>query len=241
MNPLLRFKLHIFDLDDTLLDTSFAYTTAQKTAIQEAFPDLSEAETSVQLSRLRWLSKKFGTGNVLDYMRAYLMSLIEPTVDIENTLALMESVYNNSYWSLLGSMDGAIKYLQAITEHGRRISLVSNGNEDTQRKKIKYSELDRYFPDNACYISGQFSMEKKKPSPFMIEKACQDIGISRDQSVFYGNSIDDVLSGNLAGVTTALIGRSDSSIQDVPNIAVPDYVFKNWYGDFTPMADENRG
>ena len=75
----------------------------------------------------------------------------------------------------------------------------------------------------------------------MVEKACHDMEISPDQSTFYGNSIDDVIAGNLAGVTTALIGGSSSSMRDVPNIAIPDYVFRNWSGEFqlTEVESEN--
>jgi len=240
MNPLLRFKLHIFDLDDTLLDTSFAYTTAQTTAIQEAFPELSEAETSRRLTHLRWLSKKFGTGNVLDYMRAFLISVNDPSIDIEKTLSLMQSVYNESYWSLLGCMDGAIDYLHTITGQGIRVALVSNGDPDIQRKKITRSKLDRFFADRYCYISGRFHFEQKKPSSFMVSKACQDVGFSPEQSVFYGNSINDILAGNLAGVTTALIGGSASILADIPSIAIPDYVFQNWFGGFQPTDARNK-
>ncbi len=71
MNELLRsgldrFRFHIFDLDDTLLNTSLAYTTAQKIALQKAFPSIAKQTLLGYINQLRWLSRQFGTGNTTE-------------------------------------------------------------------------------------------------------------------------------------------------------------------------------
>ena len=235
MNDLLSFDLHLFDLDDTLLNTSFAYTSAQKTALQKAFPDLSETKQASYFNQLNWISHKFGSGNVADYMGAFLLNLNKRSFDLDKALSLMLSVYDETYWSLLECIEGASGYLQVVTDKGKSIALISNGNVETQRRKVGHAKLEKYFPFQVCYISGQYRFEQKKPSPFMIKLACERAGILPEHSVFYGNSIEDVLAGNLAGVTTAFCGIVSDLSENNPEIAYPDYVFQDWDGEFQPI------
>ncbi len=62
----------------------------------------------------------------------------------------------------------------------------------------------------------------------MLEKACQETGISPKKSVFYGNTVNDMLAGKLAGVTTAHFAGTTILPNDIPEMVKPDFSFQLW-------------
>lgn len=62
----------------------------------------------------------------------------------------------------------------------------------------------------------------------MVEFACKSVGIDPVQSIYYGNSTEDILAGNLAGVTTVLIGEDPDKNSNLPEIARPDFRLESW-------------
>ncbi|MBI3943755.1 MAG: HAD-IIIA family hydrolase [Chloroflexi bacterium] len=70
----------------------------------------------------------------------------------------------------------------------------------------------------------------RKPQPGLLLQAASDLGINLDQSVFIGDTIEDVLAGNRAGVKTILVrtGMGETHLSRRPTWPVePDWILKD--------------
>ena len=228
MNELLSLDLHIFDLDDTLINTRHSYHLAQESALTSVFPNLTEDVRTEKLDLLRWLCQSFGSGNVKQYMDAFLKTETSDCKDNSELRTQMMVQYETDYWSHLSCLPGVNVYLELLRSQNKHLVLVSNGSLENQRKKLVKTGLDSFFEEETCYISGQFPSDHKKPSPRMILLAYEATAIPSSQAVFYGNTINDLLAGNLAGVRTVLIGLNNAFPEALPGIGRPTYTWETW-------------
>lgn len=228
MIELLEFDLHIFDLDDTLINTRQAYYSAQEEAVQQVFPELTGRSLLTGLKDLRWLCRIIGSGNTEAYFSAFLASQSELKHVDEASVSLLSSAYRCAFEANLKPLAGAKTYLHDLSNRDKKLALVSNGKTDSQLGKLRMTGFDIFFPAGLCYISEAFPPAQKKPSPHMVEFACKSVGIDPVQSIYYGNSTEDILAGNLAGVTTVLIGEDPDKNSNLPEIARPDFRLESW-------------
>jgi FMN phosphatase YigB (HAD superfamily) len=228
MTELPDFDLHIFDLDDTLINTRETYYSAQEKAVREVFPGLTGKSLLSVLKDLKWLCRIFGSGSTETYFAAFISSHPDlPVTDI-SAVALLTTIYQREFPSNLQPLNGAVDYLKHLQTSSKKLALVSNGITASQLKKLHLTGFDGFFPNKQRFISEAYLPTQKKPSPHMIEIACKSADIHPDRSVFYGNSTEDILAGNLAGVTTVLMGM-DNGINDAcPEIGQPDFRMDSW-------------
>ncbi|NQU64271.1 MAG: HAD hydrolase-like protein [SAR324 cluster bacterium] len=228
MTELLEFDLHIFDLDATLINTRQTYYSAQEAAVRQVFPELTGKSLLSGMRDLRWLCRIFGSGNTEAYFSAFIASQPDLQDAGEDSIVLLTAAYQNAFLANLKPLAGAKTYLRSISISNKKLALVSNGNKNSQLQKLHSTDLDVFFPEPVCFISEAYLPAQKKPSPHMVNLACDFAGIVSELSVFYGNSIEDILSGNLAGVTTVLIGENPGDTDNMPEIARPDFYLKSW-------------
>ncbi len=223
-----EYKLHVFDLDDTLVNTRYSYTIAQERAVCDTFPHITPEKISALMPDLRWICQQFGSGNVTDYMSAFLNTRPDLFTFDSKLLQLIVDRYRQTFAGEFGCFNGALAYLQHLKKMGKTIALVSNGSVESQLKKLRSTGLHVYFTPSLCFISADYPPNLKKPSPHMLEQACQSADALPKETIFYGNSVGDVLAGNLAGVTTVHFSGSTPLPENLPEIARPDYSIESW-------------
>lgn len=221
-------NLFLFDLDDTLINTREAYTIAQEKAVRTVFPHLTEIEVSTKLPTLRWLCKLFGSGNVEQYMRGFLISFPSLFSPSDKTTHILVEAYNQFFHAELRCFKGVRTFLKQLADKKSRLCLISNGNQKSQFNKLEITQLNTFFSNEHCFISGNFKPEQKKPSPYMIQLACQITNTSPKKAIFFGNTESDILAGNLAGVSTVFFGASSSLPQNLPDINKPNSWLYDW-------------
>lgn len=227
-----RFKLHLFDLDDTLINTRNTYYNAQEIALKQIFPLIRSDDFSWSLDELRWLCRACGSDNAELYMEAFLRSHSSYTPEIQSVLHME---YQEHYWTNLEILEGAYNYLEHLSNAEIPIALVSNGQKKIQRKKLKITGLDRFFSEDNSFISSNYPTANKKPSPYMIQLACEKYGIAPEETIYYGNNSEDIMAGNLANTTTAYFGDVAYLKEMLPGIANPDLIVSAWYSEFKPF------
>lgn len=79
---------------------------------------------------------------------------------------------------------------------------------------------DKGFPGEIVELKG--SCNCRKPEPGLIDKACSDLGIGRQDSWMIGDATSDVEAGRRAGVRTILL-RSGHGGTDAKYAVRPDY------------------
>ncbi len=227
MNPV-KFDLHIFDIDDTLVNTKEAYWYAQEAALKDVYPEVAEEDLKAYLPRLKWLCATFGSGNIEEYFSAFLSStsnIFPFSVERFNEVV---AKYRDFFKSQFKSFEYVKEYLRYLLDEKKKLAIVSNGVVDSQLSKLKRTGLLTFFPQNTTFVSGQFPKHLEKPSPYMLKKACEHLDVLPEKTVFYGNSDVDILAGNLAGMTTAHFARTTKVSSELSLFSSPDFVFSSW-------------
>jgi len=219
-----HFRLHIFDLDDTLIQTRKSYYTAQEFAVDELFDKLGLSDKQAAYEELHWFSKVIGSINPLVYMGAFLKNR---GFESNENLAFMVRSYREAYWSVLKLYPGALEFLTTLEEGGFELALVSNGKSSTQLKKLREIGLENFFAPQSRLISGDFEPIHQKPSPYLIELAMSIHGALPEETIYYGNTMEDVIAANLAGATSLLFGPLEIDPK-TPKVAHPHHKYAQW-------------
>ncbi len=219
-------KLHLFDLDDTLIETRPVYQKAQEIAIQMVFPELTSEQLAPRFKKIKFISKAFGSGLVEQYFQAFLVE--ETTLNSEQKEKALEDlvrIYFSEYWPAIKAKPGAKDWLRLLQSKGLNIGLISNGKVELQNKKLALTGLDEFFPEPVRWVSGAYPPEFKKPSTYMFEKALNHFGSTKEEAIYYGNITGDMLGANLTGMTSFLMGKVEEGLE---KIAIADQTFTSW-------------
>lgn len=223
-----QFQLHLFDLDDTLINTKEAYTQAQLTALKAHYPYLPPHKIDATFNDLKAIIATVGSGHVELYLRAYLNSFDLFPSPSQNDFDKLIQLYQNNFYQRLSAFSGVQKFLNTLVKNNHLIALISNGKVASQYKKLEVTGLNTYFNAKNIYISEQFPVEKKKPSPAMIQKAITDFKVTSKTTIFYGDKKIDMIAGNLAHVSTVLFSPKNSAPINFIKVFQPDHTLTDW-------------
>jgi HAD superfamily hydrolase (TIGR01549 family) len=225
---LLDKQFHIFDLDDTLINTRWSYQEAQKAVIRKIIPPKNIRQFDQLYNLLSWCCQQTGSGNTKLYFDLFVRSTITDPAKWENSLSIALDCYVQHYECNLRANEEAKKYLSKLLKLSKDIAIVSNGDIVKQQRKLRLTYLDHFFQKDQIYVSSQYPLNCKKPSPFMIQKACDDIKCDSGNAIYYGNTSSDIIAANLAGVCSVFIQTTDMIDALKPEITQPVFKIKNW-------------
>ena len=216
-----KFDLHLFDLDDTLLNTVDSYLFAYHTILQR---DLNISDNKIlSLQEISVFCKYFGSGNpelvftkIFDYYR------FPYTLDKE----CLVDLFWQEFFHRLKVFSGALDYLVLLQKDGKKLAIVSNGDLQKQEQKLKKTGLQNFFSSENCFISSDYHKSKAKPAAFMLELAINYNSILPLQTVFYGNSNIDILAAGFAKVTAVVLNIKPPIAKDFTIKC--DYQFDSW-------------
>ncbi len=120
-------------------------------------------------------------------------------VNVPTKLALpCEQVYKRERLANLELLPNALEILDPLRQRGP-LGLITNGNSDEQRDKIRRCALADYF--DPVVISDDLGITK--PHPAIFERALAAIGVTAQRAVYIGNSFaNDVEGGAAVGLDT---------------------------------------
>ena len=182
-------KAVIWDLDGTLLDT---------------LTDLA-ASTNAALAQCGL------PGRTKDEVRCFVGNgvrrLIERAVPPGTDGAMVQRVYD-AFVAHYGAhsrdttrpYDGVMEMLDALCAQGIRLAIVSN--------KIDFAvrELSAaYFGERMQVAVGDDPSRRRKPAPDSVLEAMRRLGVTREETVYVGDSDVDVLTAHNAGVTCCAV------------------------------------
>ncbi len=174
----------VFDLDGTLLNT---------------LEDLTDA---VNYALLQCGCPARGIGEVRSFVGNGIRKLIERAVPTGASVELTDRVYAYfmTYYDI-HCMDKTMPYqgvpelIRALYEKGYRMAIVSNKAD----RAVK--ELNRHFFAPAIQVAvGSTEHGKKKPAPEPVWKALEELGSSREEAVYIGDSDVDLATSVNAGL-----------------------------------------
>lgn len=212
------FEILLLDLDDTILDFSWARRQAlQRTLTRFALPDSPEIrKLFARLDRDCWSRLERGELTRQQVREVRFRSFLEELGLDGDPLAL-----SDSYVEFLAQghcfLPGAQEAVRRLSE-SCRLFLVTNSTVRVQQGRLKSADLYRYFED--IFISEQVGAGK--PSVEFFNHCFARIpGFRREAALIVGDSLTtDIRGGKNAGIATCWINPTD---QTPPKELTPDY------------------
>lgn len=185
----MKYKLVIFDLDGTVLDT-----------LGDLFNSVNFALKSCNLPE-----------RSLDEVRTFVGNGIRRLIDLsvpENTaLSITDSVfdafkahYKEHSCDNTKPYNGITELLRELKEKGILTAVVSN-KADFAVKSL----ADKYFDGLFSYISGEKEGIPRKPAPDMVQNAINYFGIESYEAVYVGDSEVDIMTAENSGLDSIIV------------------------------------
>lgn len=226
----MRFSGILFDLDGTLLDT---------------LPDLADAANAMR--------RDMGLPPIAEdiigtYVGKGVEQLVIRTLSHEGAAANVDMVmrglarYQDHYRALNGQRShlytGVLEGLQAFRDQGARLAVVTNKGTEFTAPLLRQKGLDGYFDAVVCGDT----CARKKPDPMPLLHACDLLGTSPAGTLFIGDSINDALAANAAGMRVLALPYGYNEGRPVQSLPVDAIVYSlveaaQWAADATSQTE----
>jgi len=183
----MAFKLIIFDLDGTLVDTSIDITNALNYALKPyGLKDLTVDDTVKMVGEgiTRLIEKLLGDKKFQardDVIKKFLDYYSEHLID-----------YSNVYPHVRETIEKLNGYKKAV---------ISNKREYLSTELLGKLDLLKYFN----LVIGSDTTSEKKPSAIPVIHAVTKLGVGPQESIMVGDSNYDIEAGKKAGVKTVAV------------------------------------
>lgn len=180
----MKYKLAIFDLDGTILDTLKDLTSATNYAMRiNNFPTRTIEE----------VRQFVGNGIYMLIRRAVPAEIDDDRVkDVTKQFA---DYYKQHCSDKTKPYEGIVEMLKELRKKGLKTAVVSNKADFAV--KILISD---YFPDLFDESVGEKENVRKKPFPDSVNEVLKQLNISKDDAVYIGDSEVDIQTANNAGM-----------------------------------------
>ncbi|MEV1290235.1 HAD family hydrolase [Micromonospora sp. NPDC049679] len=196
----------LFDVDGTLVDTTYLHTVAWWEALRQS-------DHGVPMARIH-RAIGMGADNLLDH----LLGADRDRGDDDRLRAAHTSLYAE-YWPRLRPLPGATDLLRACAGRGLRVVLASSasGRElDTLRAVLDADDV-------VTGATSSSDAKRSKPAPDIVEAALADAGLEADRVVFVGDSVWDVAAAGKLDIPCAAVtcgGTSHAELTEAGAVAV---------------------
>ncbi len=194
----MKIKLIVFDFDGTLVDTS---------------EDLAEAmNTSLRKMGLKPVSRNKVWGYTGDGTPLLIKRILRDEGHHElykELFNLFLNYYEEHYMDFAHPMDGVeetLKHLKNV-----KMAVLSNKYRRFVVKLLNEFGLKDYF----FAIYGKDSFEKSKPDPYPLLKIMENAGVAREETIFVGDSKNDILISNNVKVKCFIVPSGVTPVEDM--------------------------
>ncbi|KAM4598942.1 N-acylneuraminate-9-phosphatase [Fundulus diaphanus] len=222
-------KAILFDLDNTLIETSLAGEVALRKAGELLKAELSLDDAAVRSVcdgfklKLRHEAPERFPGASLDELRArhWEESIAEatggpPASDLASRCYYLWKSRRLEVLCLTPEVRGLLRELR----RSYKLLLLTNGDAQTQREKVEAVQCEEFF--DAVVIAGDHA--EQKPFPSIFRRCFDALQVEAQDCVMVGDSLDTDIQGGLnAGVrATVWIHGAEGDASDAA--VRPDYV-----------------
>lgn len=189
---LIMYKLVVFDLDGTLLDTIGDLAFSCNHALERCgFP-------------LHDISEYYG------FVGNGIMKLIERALPVESrsdtVLSKMREIFVNHYSAnntvRTKPYDGIPELIHRLQDCGADIAVASNKYQEATEKIVRYFFPDIKFSD----ILGQRDGIPIKPDPHIIYEIMDNAGVGPTETIYVGDSkVDAATAAQIEGITAVAV------------------------------------
>ena len=189
-----RFRAVAFDLDGTLVDSA---------------PDLAAAANAMLASLgHRPLAQERVAAAIGDGIEALVARTLEESMGaapdreaLGDAASLFREIYLGRVFEASTIFEGVREGLEALSRRGVPLGVVTNKAAPFTRALLERSGLSRWL----SFVECADAIEQRKPAPFLLLKACEDLRIEPRQLLFVGDSALDVAAARAAGSPVVLV------------------------------------
>ncbi len=178
-----KYKLIVFDLDGTLLDTLEDLAASVNYAMEKLGLPLYTVE------QVRWM---VGNGAEVLMKRAVTEKHIDK---YSSAVTLQKEFYAVHSLDSTKEYEGISEMLTALSDAGIQTGVFSNKDDDVVKQLCR-----DFFGDKVVYAVGTKLNSAKKPDPFGLVEIMRLSGCSACETVYCGDSEVDVMTAANAGV-----------------------------------------
>jgi len=201
-------KAILFDIDDTLYDSTRASTFARRNAIEamiDAGMPVGKPRAEAELQKV---IAEIG-GNHAHHFDHLLDNLgLEPNARL---IAAGVVAYHNTKLACLHPFEETIPTLLKLRGIGCKLGVITNGRSVKQWEKLIRLGLQHFFDTVA--VSQDVGVEK--PEPVIFETCCRELQIEPPGCTFVGNDPEQDIAG-AAGVGMRTVWMRQGKYRDTP-------------------------
>ncbi len=214
-----QIKLLIFDLDGTLIDSVPDIAVATNAMLADLeLPQFTESEIR------HWVGN--GSRKLIERALAHAkqMSKVD-SAELNTAEQLFFQHYLQHCDEKTVPYQGVDKGLKALKQAGYTLALITN------KPKQFIQPILQHFDWSSLFVMtlGGDSLAEKKPSPLPLQHVCQQLNVSVEQAMMIGDSKNDVLAGQNAGMPTIGLSYGYNYGQDIADFQ-PSFCFDT-FGD----------
>lgn len=186
----MKYNTVVFDLDGTLLDTLEDLMDALNYALERyghPIRTLEEVRSFVGNGARRLIERALPEGGSI--------SIPDRSAEIEKILPAFQEYYSAHCEEKTCVYDGAAELIKRLNASGFKLAIVSN-KPDSAVKTLNQS----YFSGYVHTAAGEKEGIRRKPAPDMVENALKELGSSKSEAVYVGDSEVDIQTAANAGL-----------------------------------------
>ncbi|MGK5628152.1 HAD family hydrolase [Streptomyces sp. URMC 123] len=173
----------VFDVDGTLVDSTYLHTVAWWEAMRQAGRRVSMAS----------IHRAVGMGS--DHLIGHVLGGRPDAAEAEAISAAHRTLYAE-YWTRLAPLEGAADLLRACADRGWTVVLASSAHG--QELEVMRNAVGAHEAVSA--VTSSDDVGASKPAPDLVRRALEQAGAQPDASVFVGDTVWDVTACERAGV-----------------------------------------
>lgn len=188
----------LFDVDGTLMDTTYLHTTAWWEALRQRGHTVPMAgiHRAIGMSGDRLLDHVLGESR--DHGE-------------DEALSAAHGVLFAQYWERLTPLEGAADLLRACAARGWSVVLASSAK--AADLAVMRAALDA--EDAITAVTGAADVDASKPAPDLVHQALERAGAPAERAVFVGDAVWDVEASERAGVPCLAVLSGGVSRQEL--------------------------
>jgi HAD superfamily hydrolase (TIGR01509 family) len=165
----------LFDVDGTLVDTTYLHAVSWWEALRQHDADVPMAE----------IHRAIGMGS--DKLLDHLLGRDRDRSDDE-LMSTAHDVLYGAWWERLRPLPGAAELLRAVAKRGLAVVLASSAKETELGKLRRVIDAD----DVITAATSSKDAEQSKPDPGILQAALDQSDVDPRRAVFVGDSVWDV-------------------------------------------------
>lgn len=193
----------LFDFDGTIINTN--------ALIEEGLNYFAEKYRGSRLTKQEHAAL---TGKTLEDQMAYINA-----THAEGMTEQFRIWYKHHHNQKTFAFPGIKEIIKTLYRANYRLGIVSNNSTESIKMGLNHLDLEAYFEA----IITRDDVTQTKPAPEGLHKIMRSLDLNEKETLFIGDTSNDILAAKNAGIHSVMVGWSHMTIDEIMTLE-PDYI-----------------